>query len=245
MTRIVAIVPARQNSKSISKKNLQLLGKHPLLAYSIAAAKLSSLITEVVVTTDGEEIAEVSRGYGANVPFLRPAEISQDHSTDLEFFQHYLSFCREHQKPVPDYMVHLRPTSPLREIKIMDQAIQAIVDTPQATALRSVTLTSVAPHKLFHMEGPYLRGFFPDDPRVEYYNLPRQELPETYLPNGQVDVVKSSTIDGNVLHGDRMLGYKTEFVPEIDYLEDFQKAEFYLRDPRFRPLLQHLEDNFA
>ena len=90
--KIDCLIPARGSSKSIKNKNIIELADHPLIAYSIAAAKLSKYIDDIVVTTDSEEIASISRGYGASVPFLRPSGISQDDSLDIEFFMHYIDF---------------------------------------------------------------------------------------------------------------------------------------------------------
>ena len=241
MQNVVAIVPARGGSKSIPKKNIRILGGFPMLAYSIAAAKLSGLIQRVIVSTDSVEIADIARKYGAEVPFMRPFEIAQDHSTDLEFFQHYIAFCRRNEYSLSEYLVHLRPTTPLRDIRIIDRAIKKITATPDATSLRSVEQIELSPYKIFKMSGPYLKGYFPDFPTVEYYNLPRQHFPNTYKPNGYVDIVRTSTIDTGVLHGERMLGFVTDKVPDIDGKEDFQTALSALKDKRFAKLVQYLK----
>ena len=241
MKDVVAIIPARGGSKSIPKKNIRILGGFPMLAYSITAAKLSGIIQRVIVSTDSSEIADIAKKYGAEVPFLRPSKIAQDHSTDFEFFQHYLEFCRQNEYFPAEYLVHLRPTTPLRDISIIDGAIEKILTTPDATSLRSVELIELSPYKIFKMSGPYLKGFFPDHHAVEYYNLPRQHFPKTYKPNGYVDIVRKSTIDNGVLHGERMLGVVTDTVPDIDVKEDFQLALTALADKRYDQLIQYLK----
>lgn len=237
---VVAIIPARGGSKSIPNKNIKLLGQHPLITYSIAVAKLSNLIEQVIVSTDSPEIAEISQHYGADVPFLRPKEISKDDSTDIEFFNHYLSFMENQQIEPPEYLVHLRPTTPLRKASVIDKAIETILVNSSATSLRSVCFTPISPYKIFKMEGVYLKGFFPEDPRLEYYNLPRQIFPKSYIPNGYVDIVRTSTIKTGMLHGNKMLGFVTEKIPDLDVPEDFDYAEEVLNDKRFEPLIKYM-----
>jgi len=237
---ITALIPARGGSKTIPDKNILPLGEFPLIAYTIAAAKLSKLISKIVVTTDSEKIASISKKYGAEVPFLRPAKISQDTSTDIEFFQHFIDFYREKNVAISDYIVHLRPTTPLRDVSIMDDGIQRILDTPSAQSLRSVHRTSLTPHKIFSLEEGYLNGYFPEYPIQEYYNLPRQHFPPSYIPNGYVDVVRVSTIKTNVLHGKNMLGFVTEKVPDLDEYSDYEYAKNVLNNNVFEPIIQYL-----
>ncbi len=239
--KMTAIIPARGGSKGVPKKNIIMLGKHPLIAYSIAAAKMSTMIDDVVVSTDCKEIAEISKRYGAEVPFLRPKEISQDNSTDIEFFCHYIEFCRDTGRELTEYLVHLRPIVPLREVELLDAGIKSLLSDSEASSMRSVYPTGFSPYKVFWMQDEYLKGFFPDDPRPEYHNLPRQQFPQTFIPNGYVDVVRVSTIDQSALYGDNMLGFATYKVPDIDTIEDFYEANELLSDERFSLLVQYLE----
>jgi len=241
MADVVAVIPARSGSKSVVDKNIKLLAGHPLIAYSIAVARLSTLIEQVIVTTDSSEIAEISRQYGAEVPFLRPREISMDDSPDIDFFKHYLSFLSERKSSLPEYMVHLRPTSPLRDVNVLNKAIRLMLADKSATSMRSVYPSPISPYKVFKMDGPYLRGFYPDDPREEYYNLPRQFFPQTFIPNGYIDIVRASTIKNNTLHGDKMLGFVTEKIPDIDIAEDFTYAVNVLKENRFKDLIEYMK----
>src|SRR5262245_22108602 len=111
---VVAIVPARGGSKGIPRKNVREVGGHPLIAYSIAAGLASPLVSRVIVSTDNEEIASVARAYGAEVPFMRPAELAADDTPDLPVFIHALDWLARHENQSPAIVVHLRPTSPLR-----------------------------------------------------------------------------------------------------------------------------------
>ncbi len=134
--QIWALIPARGGSKGVPRKNIRLLGEFPLIAYSIAACKLSSRISRIIVSTDDEEIASIARTYGAEVPFLRPKEVSGDNSTDYEFVQHAIDWFLEHEGTVAEYLTHIRVTTPLRDVRIIDDAIDIFVKNPQYTSLR-------------------------------------------------------------------------------------------------------------
>jgi hypothetical protein len=111
---VLAVIPARGGSKGIPRKNIRDFAGYPLIAYSIAAGLQSELVTRTIVSTDDEEIAQVARQWGAEVPFLRPDEIAQDQTLDLPVFQHALAWLAEHEDYHPDVVVQLRPTSPVR-----------------------------------------------------------------------------------------------------------------------------------
>jgi CMP-N-acetylneuraminic acid synthetase len=114
MTEVLALIPARGGSKGIPRKNIRDFSGYPLIAWSIAAAKQSELVTRVIVSTDDEEIAAVARAWGAETPFLRPAEFAEDKTTDLPVFVHALAWLAENENYRPDVVVQLRPTSPIR-----------------------------------------------------------------------------------------------------------------------------------
>ena len=229
MTKTYAIIPARGGSKGVKGKNLRPLGGHSLIAWAIGAGELAQTIDRVIVSTDSEEIAGVARRYGAEVPFMRPADLAADRSPDRDFVIHALDWFKQHEGQEPDFLVHLRPTTPLRDPMKVDEAVSMIVGDPQATALRSAHALAESPHKMFQIVDGLLTGFFPDDPRPEYYNMPRQNFPTAYQPDGYVDVLRTSFVRaGESLHGTRMLGYVTPFTVEVDRPEDFDQLEYML-----------------
>ena len=241
----LALIPARGGSKGVPGKNIKLLGGYPLIAYSICVAKMTKSIKRVIVSTDSEEIADISKKYGAEAPFLRPADISRDNSTDLELFRHVIGWL-EKDRSVPRMIVHLRPTTPFREAREIDRAIESMQASPDATSLRSVHEHSEPPYKMFQLDtGGYLRGFFPDDPRPEYYNLPRQTFPKAYHPNGYVDIVKTDFIrQSGKLHGPNMLAFITPMVTEVDKPEDFEYLEYQLNSIK-NSVYDYLSRNFS
>ena len=124
--KFYAIIPARSGSKGIKDKNLANLGGYPLLSFSIALAKLTKGIEKVVVSTDSDEYAKVARKYGAEVPFIRPKNLSQDDSTDYDFMSHAIDWFDKNSNDTPEFWVHLRPTTPLREVSIVKKAMDLI-----------------------------------------------------------------------------------------------------------------------
>lgn len=242
--KIIGVIPARGGSKGVPKKNIKLLGGYPLIAYSVIASELSSSIERTIVSTDSQEIADRALFYGAEVPFLRPSEIAQDHSTDLALFQHAISWFKEKESVVPDLLVQLRPTTPLRIPSEIDQAIDFIKERPDSTSLRSAHELAEPPQKMLQIDDKgFFKGFFPDDPRPEYYNLPRQLFPKAYHPNGYVDIIKTDIVQKtNSLHGSNILAFVTSFAVEIDKAEDFEYLEYQLSkygNPIYEYLAKH------
>lgn len=226
--RCIALIPARGGSKSVPRKNIREVWGHPLIAYSIAAAKLSHAIERVIVSTDMEEIAEIARVYGAETPFLRPAEYARDDSPDIEFVQHAIQWLAEHEGKIPEYIVHIRVTTPLRNPRVVDEAIERIREDREATSLRSGHICVHPPYKWFRFdETAYAKPLMPGM-TCDEANLPRQGFPKVLIPNGYVDVLKPEhVIRTDLMHGDRMIGFITDEVPDIDSVMDLKKLEIY------------------
>jgi N-acylneuraminate cytidylyltransferase len=229
LPKILAIIPARSGSKGVPDKNIQPLGGFPLIQWSIEACKKSTMINQVIVSTDSLEYKSLCEGMGADVPFLRPAEISQDSSTDIEFVIHALDWLKDNNSE-PDFIVHMRPTTPLRFPKIVDDAIQKFIDAPSFTALRSIHEMSESAYKNFEVsEDGSLVTAFSHKRDLDHSNLGRQLFPKTFVPNGYVDVLRASFIrDYNLLHGNRVMPYFTEPVSEIDSEADFDFLRYQI-----------------
>jgi CMP-N,N'-diacetyllegionaminic acid synthase len=239
---IVALVPARSGSKGIRDKNILPLGGHPLIGYSIVASKQAKLIKEVYVTTDSEEYGYIASSYGAVVPFLRPAEISNDLSTDKEFFLHFIEWCKNTRKKIPDLIVHLRPSTPLRDFRMIDKAIQKFINNPEASALRSCQHTELTPYKMFFNVSGYMKPCISDNSYLESYNQPRQVFPKTYLPNGYVDIVRPSVLlSTGLLHGNKILLNLTQRTADIDNIDDYEIAKQLLNNEKYLDLKKALD----
>jgi CMP-N,N'-diacetyllegionaminic acid synthase len=231
MTRFSAIIPARSGSKSIKDKNLALLGGYPLIAYSIALAKTTAGIDRVIVSTDSLEYAAIAEKYGAEVPFLRPEALSRDASTDYDFMAHAVNWFEDNTNSSPDFWIHLRPTTPLRDAYVVEEAMALIANRQDATALRSGHLSPESPFKWFRKNRDgFLTSLDGDDTNLDKYNGPRQNFPDVLIPNGYVDIVKSSFIrEKKLLHGDKVLAFETPFCNELDAHEELDLLEFQLQ----------------
>ncbi len=241
-----AIIPARAGSKGVPKKNIALLGGFPLIAYAIAAAKMTKGIDRVIVSTDSEEFAAVAKKFGAEVPFLRPASMSTDRSLDNDYILHALRWLQENGPETPDYLVQLRPTTPLRHPRDIEKASAMLEEHPEATALRSAHEIKESPFKLVGKEGDYFVGLFPNDPRPEYWNLPRQMFQPVYQPDGYVDIILSKMVlesNGARLHGDRTLAFLSPDTGEVDRPEDFKFIEYKLEKEHW-DIYDYLQKNF-
>lgn len=226
--QVLALIPARGGSKSIPRKNIRPLAGFPLIAYSIAAGLAAETVTRVLVSTDDEEIAAIARHYGAETPFLRPAEFSQDQTPDLPVFQHALQWLEEHEGWQPEIVVQLRPTSPFRRVMHIDQAVYRLLERPEADAVRTVCVPFQNPYKMWRIQADGLMQPLVDIGVPEPYNMPRQALPEVYWQTGYVDAAWSDTIlQKNSMTGERILPLvidPSEWI-DIDSADDWRRAE--------------------
>lgn len=229
MSSIVALIPARSGSKGVCNKNIRHLGGCPLIEWSVAACKRAKTIERVLVSTDSEDYAELARNVGAEAPFLRPADISGDKATDYEFIKHALEWF-DQNGAVPDYIVHIRPTTPFRDPAQIDAAVQLFINSPQATALRSVHPMSESAYKTFEIapEGQ-LKRVASESTELDFANNPRQQFPPTYIANGYVDVLSTAFIHKtSLIHGNYVLPFITPVVNEVDTEDDFASLELEL-----------------
>lgn len=227
------------------KKNIKFLGGYPLIAFSIAAARMTKSIKRVIVSTESPEIAEIAQKFGAEVPFLRPTELAGDKSTELEFQLHFINWFRQNEKHIPDLVVQLLPTTPLRNPKKIEEAVKIMKLASLGASLRSAHELAEPPQKMFQINKKgYFEGFFPNDPRPDYFNLPRQTFPKAYHPNGYVDIMNPKFIlKNNRVHGSKILAFVTENVTEIDRQEDFEYLEYQIRKSD-NPVYDYLKRNF-
>lgn len=241
---IIAIIPARSGSKGVKNKNIRNLGGFPLIAYSIVICKLSKLIERIIVSTDSTEIKDIALKFGAEVPFLRPKDISGDMSPDYEFMNHALNWFETKENYLPKFFVHIRPTTPLRDSEIIDDAIQILLNTDISyTSMRSAHPVSESPFKWFVKNNNYYESILKTY-STEEINMPRQVFPKVYIPNGYIDIVSPVFIKKNKsLLGDRILAYETPVCAEIDTLNDFEYIEYQLYKKK-NELFEYLKMNY-
>lgn len=227
---VLAIIPARGGSKGIPKKNIRDFAGFPLISYAITAGLRSDYVTRVVVSTDDEEIAEVAEKWGANVPFMRPKELAEDHTTDFPVLTHCLDWLEKYEKYIPDIVVWLRPTSPIRPKWCVDSAVRMLLQHPEGDSVRGVVEAGQNPFKMWKIDDssgqmqPLL-----DIPGVEEpYNAPRQMLPPVYWQTGHIDAIWLKTIkEKNSMTGEKLfpLVIPSKFTVDIDIPDDWPEAE--------------------
>ena len=224
--KVFALVTARSGSKGVPDKNIKNISGHSLLDWSIKSSLKAKSISQVYLSTDSDDYANIGKDSGALVPFLRPKELASDTANDLDVIKHFLSVIDEK----PDALVHIRPTTPLREPSILDKAIELFFSKKnELTSLRSVHEMSESAYKSFEVDD---KGFLSTIGSIESgdkANLPRQAFPKTYAANGYVDVLDPNYIlRENKLHGDKILAFQTPVVTEVDSIEDLEYLEWQI-----------------
>lgn len=229
---VLALIPARGGSKGIPRKNVIPLAGRPVIAWSIGHAQESRHVTRVVVSTDDDEIAEVARAWGAEVPFRRPAEYAGDLAPDIDVMRHALAYLDDHEGYRPDLVVHLRPTGPVRRVADVDAAIERLAARPDADALRSVSLAHQTPYKMWRLGDDDTMTPVLELPGVrDCQSRPRQLLPPVYWQNGYVDVFRPrAVLAQDSMWGETVLAFVVESrLFDLDYPEDVPPVEDALR----------------
>lgn len=220
---IVTVIPARSGSKGIPMKNIKLLKGQPLLSYSVRYSLKCELVSNTIVSTDSNKIARIAIESGAEVPFLRPLELSQDHTQDYPVLKHALIEMEKiHNKKI-DFLVLLRPTSPYRPEGLIEKGIEKLISHPGATSLRSVTLTKEHPYRQWISDGDFIIGY--EKGVKESYNIPRQLIPKVYFQTGDIEIVRRATLIKGSVSGGKVLPLvlRHEDMLDIDTEKDWVK----------------------
>lgn len=227
---VLAIIPARSGSKSVIDKNIRIIGGKPMIAHSIKHGLDSKLINRVIVSTDSEKYADIAKEYGAEIPFIRPAEYATDTALDIDVFYHALNFLKDTEGYVPDIVVQLRPTYPIRDIKDINNMITYMVDHPEVDSMRCIAPAKEVPYKMWlingNVDGANVESITPLMTDIEEcYNMPRQQLPKAYYQNACIDVVRSEVIlEQKSMSGKNIAGYIMNENFDIDTEEEFLEA---------------------
>ena len=188
------------------------------------------VVNRVIVSTDNKNIKRVAEECGADVPFLRPKEISGDLSTDYEFIKHCLDYLKENGEDEPDIIVQLRPTYPTRKLEILNETLDIFIkNLDKYDSLRTVYEMEKSPYKMYNIKDGELKPLFKEVKGIkEPYNQCRQLLPRTYIHNGYIDLIKTEIVEkkGSIT-GDRIYPYlmSKEEYHDIDTEEDWKDAE--------------------
>jgi len=227
----VALIPARAGSKRVPGKNTRPLGAHPLLAYTIAAARESGVFGAVLVSTDSAAIADVARYYGAEVPFLRPSEMAGDVSPDIEWVRYTLDGLDRVGRSWECFSL-LRPTSPFRGSGTIRRAWRQFSAAEGIDSLRAVELCRQHPGKMWVVQGEWITPLLTDGPTdPPWHSTPYQALPKVYVQNASLEIAWRRTVaETGTIAGHRILPFFTERLEGFDVNDprDWWYAEYLL-----------------
>ena len=233
MAKVIAVIPARGGSKRIPRKNIKDFYGKPLIAYSIEVAINSKLFDKVVVSTDDEEIASIAKAYGADVPFLRPKELSDDFTGTDEVVSHTLDYLKNRGE-VFDYVCTIYATAPLLQEKYLIEGFEKLKNSDAVHAF-SVTSMPFPIQRTFKIdENGRCKMFFP-----EHYMTRSQDLEEAYQDAGQFYWTKLNEKSDEIMFGKDSIAVvlPRHLVQDIDTLEDWKRAEIMYR------VLEEQKDN--
>jgi N-acylneuraminate cytidylyltransferase len=225
---VVALIPARAGSKRVPDKNVKLLAGHPLIAYSIAAAIQSEIFAAVVVSTDSEQYLEIVKHYGAEAPYLRPAEIAGDDSPDIDWVTYTLDRLRNEGRTFDCFSI-LRPTNPFRQALTIRRAWNQFLKEDGVDSLRAVEKCKQHPGKMWVVRGNRMVPLLPLSPAQRpWHSSQYTTLPEVYVQNASLEIAWSRVVsDDRTIAGNVQMPFFTEGHEgfDVNYLEDWREAE--------------------
>ena len=211
--KVIAIIPARSGSKSIKNKNIVNLRGKPLIAWSIEQCMKSKNINEVYLSTDSKKYGEIAKRFGLKKIIYRPKSISNDKSTDYEFIKHFI----ENINTDHAVIAHIRPTTPFRNIELLDRIINFFIKNKKYSSLRAIHENPETAYKSFELQNKYLKPLKGVKKTMDQLNNPRQNFSKTYSANGYIDLYRKEFILKNKkLFGNKVMGYITPLTMEID-----------------------------
>ncbi len=230
----LGIIPARGGSKGLPGKNIKELCGKPLIAWSIESGLKSKYLDEVIVTTDSKDIANIAKQYGASVPFLRPDVLASDTATSFDAIKHTIEFYKNEMKKEFDYIVLLEPTSPLREARDIDIAIEQLFNSNADSIVGICKTEDQNPAFLvFKNEKDFISGYENHDMKV----LRRQDIKDVYFFEGTIYISKTDVLlNKKTFYHENTIGY---VVPkykslEIDDIDDFIMVEAIMKHKGYK-----------
>ena len=236
--KIWAFIPARAGSKSIKNKNIKKINSIPLLIYSLKTAlslKKKNLIDEVIFSSDSERYIELVKKYSNKIKIdYRMKKDATDNATDLDVFKSFLKKKKNLSLACPEFFLHLRPTTPLRKNKILIDALNFFKkNNKKYSALRSVSLMDNSSYKSMRIVNGKLCNILEKNFNMDKLNFPRQSYIKTYVGNGYVDIIKSSNIIKNIIHGNKVCPFVVnDFNSDIDNLSDLAKVRWFKKNDK-------------
>jgi len=228
--KIWAIIPARSGSKSIKDKNIKKIGGRSLIEHSIRSAKQINKVEKIIFSSDSKKYLKIANKIGVDILHHRSIKASKDKSIDLDFFKDFIK--NYSIKDLPDFFIHLRPTTPIRKKKYLNDAVRLFLENHKKfTAMRSVSKMSESSFKTFIIKDTKLCSIN-NNFKLDFFNNPKNSFPNTYFPNGYIDIIKTSNIFKNFIHGNKVLPYiikDKDKVIDIDTKDDLQYAQYIFK----------------
>jgi CMP-N,N'-diacetyllegionaminic acid synthase len=231
--KLIALIPARSGSKRLLSKNIKILNNHPLIAYSITAAIESGIFSRIVVSTEDPEFAQISKYYGADVPFLRPYEFASDSSPDIEWLKFTLEKLLIEDGGYDVYFI-LRPTSPFRSSKTIKRAWKKFNLNNDIHSLRAIEKCRQHPYKMWKIEGKIMKPLInnPDSDAIPWHSKQYHSLPEIYVQNASLEIAWSFLpLKHNTISGEKIMPFITDNYEGFDINDshDWIVAEHLIR----------------
>lgn len=227
----VALIPARSGSKRLAGKNVQLLGGHPMMAYTIDSARRSGVFKTVVVSTDSPAYAEIARHYGAEA-MMRPAAMASDHSPDIDWIEYTLAELAARNRHFDCFSI-LRPTSPFRTAETIARAWAEFLAHERVDSLRAVEKCGQHPGKMWIVRNNQLLPLLPFETGGRpWHSTPYQALPEVYVQNASLEIAwtrvvsETHSIAGSIIAPFFTVGFEGF---DINEPIDFAMAELLIQ----------------
>ena len=209
--KIFAIIPARSGSKNVKNKNIIKIEGAPMLAYSLVAAKKSKLINKIIFSSDSKKYLRIAKNYKPDILHLRSKKSSSSKATDYDFLKEIYLYLKKINSSLPDIFVLLRPNTPTRIIKDINNSISFFVKNyKKFSALRSVSQMSETSYKTFYIKNGKLCSVMNNNFNIDRLNLPKERFKKTYYGNGCIDIIKCSNLKKGITHGNKVYGYITK-----------------------------------
>lgn len=233
--RVFAIIPARSGSKNVKNKNIIRISGAPMLAYSIVAAKKSKLIDKIIFSSDSKKYLNIAKRYEPDILHLRSKKNSTSKATDYDFLKEIYSYLKKINSSLPDIFVLLRPNTPTRIVKDINNSINFFIKNySKFSALRSVSQMSETSYKTFYIKNNKLCSVMNNNYNIDKLNLPKEKFKKTYYGNGCIDIIKCSNLKKGITHGSKVYGYITKNIyVDVDYNNDIKLAKYFIKDKKY------------
>jgi CMP-N,N'-diacetyllegionaminic acid synthase len=236
MPSVVALIPARSGSKRVIDKNARPLGGHPLMAYAIAAARASGVFNAVICSTDTGRLARIAHHYGAEIPFLRPAEFATSTSPDIEWVEDMLKRLKAEGRSYDCFSL-LRPTSPFRTAETIKRAWAEFLAEEGIDSLRAVEKVTQHPGKMWVVQGKRMVPLLPHGPKEQpWHSSQMAALPEVWVQNASLEIAWSRVVfDGRTIAGSSVMPFFTDEAEgfDINNQYDWDYAEAAVAQGKF------------